>query len=230
MTKKTYETFIFDLDDTLLNFKSAEKQALKGLFTNFSLDLDRDAQDAFSTFNKSLWKKLEKKQITRAELFEQRFHTFFRNYYQMEVNGEQCSDLYLEYLSQGHEEVSGAKKLLTTLTAKDKQIFLATNGVSQVQTQRVKDSHLLQFFEQVFISEEIGVEKPDKNFFDYLFTNSTANQSKTVIIGDSLSSDILGGNNAGIDTLWFNPANNQNFSPIRPTYQISSLAEILEFA
>lgn len=228
--KKTYQTFIFDLDDTLLNFKSAEKQALQAIFNDFKLELDHNAQQAFSKFNESLWKKLEKKQITRADLFEQRFQTFFKNYYHLEVDGNQCSDQYLSYLANGHEEITGARHLLTNLASANKQILLATNGVARVQSQRVKDAQFTDFFDRVFVSEEVGVEKPDAEFFKYLFAHSKAIPENSVIIGDSLSSDILGGNNAGIDTLWFNPLNHQNHSQIKPTYQISSLNEICKFS
>lgn len=115
MTDKKYQTFIFDLDDTLLDFKSAEQQALQLLFSDLKLKLDEPAKQAFSNFNQSLWKKLEKKQITREQLFEERFHTFFKNYYQLEINGNSCSDQYLSYLAYGHEEVDGAIELLTDL-------------------------------------------------------------------------------------------------------------------
>lgn len=230
LTKKKYQTFIFDLDDTLLNFKSAEQQALQMLFADLKLELDVPAKKAFSTFNQSLWKKLEKKEITREQLFEERFHTFLKNYYQLEINGNNSSDQYLSYLAFGHEEIKGAKELLNTLFSEDKHLFLATNGVTRVQEKRLKDAQMANFFEQVFISEKIGTEKPDPGFFSYLFSHSNADPSQTVIVGDSLSSDVLGGINAGIDTVWFNPQRNTNFSQILPSYQIDSLSELVKFA
>lgn len=230
MTVKKYQTFIFDLDDTLLDFKSAEQQALQLLFSDLKLKLDEPAKQAFSNFNQSLWKKLEKKQITREQLFEERFHTFFKNYYQLEINGNSCSDQYLSYLAYGHEEVDGARKLLTDLFSAKKHLYLATNGVFKVQVQRLKDAKMADFFEQVFVSEKIGSEKPDPEFFKYFFSHSSADPVQTLIVGDSLSSDILGGINAGIDTMWFNPERTTNFSQISPSYQIDSLSEVKKFA
>ena len=229
MTRKKYETFIFDLDDTLLNFRSAEQQALELLFDNFDLVLDRSAKKAFSSFNQSLWKKLERKEITRTQLFEERFHTFFKNYFHMEIDGNVCSAQYLSYLANGHEEINGASQVLNELFDANKQILLATNGAFKTQIQRINDAQITHFFEHIFISEKIGVEKPDPGFFEYLFAHSHALPTKTLIIGDSLSSDILGGINAGIDTAWFNPLSAENYSQIKPKYQIKNLYEIKQF-
>lgn len=225
-----YQTLIFDLDDTLLNFKSAEKQALQALFSDLKVKADSAALQAFSVYNQSLWKKLEKKEITRSQLFEQRFQIFFKNYYQLEVSGLKCSQQYLSYLANGHEEIKGATQMLTQLKTENKQLFLATNGVAFVQEQRLKDSNLVSFFDQIFVSEKVGCEKPDPRFFTYLFEHSNALPQKTAMVGDSLSSDILGGSKAGIDTFWFNPKQTDNFTQVQPTYQISALDEILKYA
>ncbi len=229
MKKQRYKTLIFDLDDTLLNFKSAENQALTALFGEFSIESNQKVFHDFSIFNESLWKKLERKKITRSQLFQERFHIFFKHYFNIEVDGMSCSNRYLSYLSRGHEEISGARETLSQLYSTKKELFLATNGVSFVQERRLREAKMAEFFDQVFVSEKIGFDKPDRKFFEYVFHHSDALPEKAVIIGDSLSSDILGGSNAGIDTIWFNPRNIPNHSQIAPTHEVGTLAELLQF-
>lgn len=137
-----------------------------------------------------------------------------------------CSERYLDYLAKDPKEIMGAKELLCYLRKENKRIFLATNGVANVQNRRLQETGMESFFENVYISEQLGYEKPDSKFFRYIFEDAKILPQETIMVGDSLSSDILGGKNFGIDTIWFNPFRKMNTTDAVPTYEIKDLLEI----
>lgn len=117
--------------------------------------------------------------------------------------------------------------MLTDLKNYGYDLYVVTNGIKRVQIPRLADSHFAQFFSQIFISEEVGFQKPNKNFFDFVFENIEGSEPQnSLIIGDSLTSDVLGGINAGIDTIWFNPKNNKNLVKYKASYTVNNLFEI----
>ncbi|KRM90801.1 HAD superfamily hydrolase [Liquorilactobacillus cacaonum DSM 21116] len=227
LTKK-YQTILFDIDDTLLDFKATENQALERLFSEIDgINLNEHIKEDFRIFNQGLWKKLEQGKISREQLLGTRFADFFNNEFNLVVDNEKISRKYLTYLSKGHQEIEGARKLLTDLKNYGYDLYVVTNGIKRVQIPRLADSHFAQFFSQIFISEEVGFQKPNKNFFDFVFENIEGSKPQnSLIIGDSLTSDVLGGINAGIDTIWFNPKNNKNLVKYKASYTVNNLFEI----
>lgn len=227
MTQK-YTDLLFDLDDTLLDFGATETQALRLLFATYNLEMTPQLEKDYKKFNQSLWKKLELGTLSRKELLEKRFSTFFKEHLALDVDGIATGKQYTSFLAQGHQQIKGAKELLQDLKKADYQLHVVTNGNKNIQYKRLDDSHFNRFFDTIFISEEIGYQKPTKQFFEHVFNKLDLVPNQAIIIGDSLSSDIKGGINAGIDTLWYNPAQITNNSTIQPTYEIHKLEQIKE--
>ncbi|CAM5214492.1 2-haloacid dehalogenase OS=Ureibacillus acetophenoni OX=614649 GN=SAMN05877842_10977 PE=4 SV=1 [Ureibacillus acetophenoni] len=222
---KQYQTLLFDLDDTLLDFNEAENQALEKLFSELELPLTEDMKETYKMFNTGLWRAHEEGKIGREELVNTRFAIFFEHYGK-KVDGPEYERKYRSYLDEGHQLIDGAMELIQDLASKY-ELYVVTNGVFTTQEKRLKESGLEPYFRKVFVSEVIGYQKPKKEFFDYVFQSlGNVDFEKTLIIGDSLTSDIKGGEVAGIDTCWFNPFGKKNNIDVQPTYEIRKLEEL----
>lgn len=218
-----YTTLLFDLDDTLMDFKKAEENAIEKLLLKYSLPATEENKRLYSLTNQSKWKALEKGEITRKELFATRFPDFFKAL-GVEADGAKANADYMHFLSQGRFVIDGAEDICRELR-KSYSMYIITNGAKIVQQGRLTDLPLMQYFDGVFISEEVGFDKPKKEYFDHVFLNiPEKDKSKCLVIGDSLSSDILGAVNYGIDCCWISE---KTSSEIKPTYQISNLKELL---
>lgn len=224
---KKYEILLFDVDGTLLDFNAAQENALKRAFQNHSFELDDNVKAVYDEINHNLWKQYENGSITKEEVIYSRFVKLFDRL-SLEGDGVAFEDEYQELLGQGHELIDGAIEILNVLS-KSHDLYIVTNGVTRTQRSRLKASGIDQLMKDVFISEETGYQKPMKEYFDYCFARiPNINLEKTLIIGDSLSSDILGGNNAGIDTCWFNPLVLESDIDVKIDYQIKELIELLK--
>ncbi|SOC41055.1 YjjG family noncanonical pyrimidine nucleotidase [Ureibacillus acetophenoni] len=222
---KHYQTLLFDLDDTLLDFGKAENQALEKLFMELNIPLDENMKETYKMFNTGLWIAHEEGKIGRDELVNTRFAIFF-DHYGKKVDGVEYETKYRSYLDEGHQLIDGAMELIQALHQKY-DLYIVTNGVITTQEKRLKDSGLAQYFRHVFVSEEVGYQKPRIEFFEYVFNHlGNVDLDKTLIIGDSLTSDIQGGANAGIDSCWFNPHRKINNTGVQPTYEIKMLEEL----
>jgi len=224
---KTYKTLLFDIDDTLLDFGASEKMALNRLFEEQGFPLTFEVEKQYRLINQGLWKAFEEGKINRDEVINTRFSELFKAF-DKEVDGTVLGSTYSSYLGQGHELIEGAVELITNMQ-NEFDLYIVTNGVSKTQDKRLRASGLYPLFKDVFVSEDTGYQKPMKEFFDYVFARIPEfDASQTLIIGDSLSADIKGGNLAGIDTCWFNPKNKSNDTGIIPTYEIHKLDEVNE--
>lgn len=222
----TYKYLFFDLDDTLLDFQATEKFAINSLFKELNLEITSEIEKSYSAFNQSLWKKYEKNEITKDFLLTTRFSTFFKNNFDMEVDGLELWKIYSDFIAEGHNIIFGADKLLESLST-SYNIYAATNGMAKTQRRRLAESHLDQYFDDIFISDEIGVNKPNIEYFNKAFSKiKNFKKEDAIIIGDSLSSDIQGGNNAGIDTLWYNPTHQVMNKNVFVNYEVDSLSKI----
>ncbi len=219
-----YTTLFLDLDNTLLDFNKAEYFAAKRLFEKHNLPCDDQAIKTYSKINLSFWKKFERGEIARTDIFENRFIEFC-NFYGKCADSKIMAKEYFDFLSQGYYTVNGVFEILDYLKSKNYKLYATTNGVALTQYRRIKESGLEPYFDKIFISEETGYQKPSKEYFQYVIANiPEKNTDKILIIGDSQSSDILGGLNSGIDTCWYNPENEEPkyFSK----YQITNLEQL----
>lgn len=220
-----YNTVLFDLDNTILDFSKAEAAAISATLKHIGIESTPKTLKLYSRLNLEQWKLLEKGLTTRAELKAARFRNLFDTL-KIEYSASDAAAFYEEKLSCGHYFVDGAETLLKALY-KNKELYLVTNGTAAVQRGRLTSANISRYFKNIFISEDIGFNKPAPEFFDCCFSKiEDLNLQTTVIIGDSLTSDIQGGINAGIKTIWFNPHHHRNTSGIFPDYEIHSLEEV----
>lgn len=218
---------LLDLDDTLLDFHRAEAEAIRHTLGEIGIEPTDDAVGMYSRINRSCWAKLETGEYTREEVLHRRFDILFET---LGVTGDSHATqrLYEHRLSLGAYYLDGAEELLNELCGRYR-LYLATNGIVNVQARRIRDSGIGKYFDGIFVSEKIGYNKPDKRFFDSAFKDiPDFKHEETVIIGDTLTSDIQGGINAGIKTVFFNPKGVKNDTGITPDYEISSLGELAE--
>jgi len=216
---------LLDLDDTLLDFHRAEAEAIRHTLAEIGIDPTDETVKLYSRINRSCWAKLEAGEYTREEVLHRRFDMLFEAL-NLNGNSHATQKLYEHRLSYGAYYLDGAEELLNELYGKYR-LYLATNGIVNVQTRRIKDSGIDKYFDEIFVSEKIGYNKPDKRFFDYAFSKiPDFSHGETIIVGDTLTSDIQGGLNAGIKTVFFNPKGLKNDTGITPHYEISSLSEL----
>jgi len=219
-----YKLVLFDADGTLYDFDTAEREAFEKTFSQFGIveNLDRLHQE-YEIINKAIWREFEQKRVTSEVLRVERFRRFFTNE-NIQIDPVVFSPVYLKCLSEGTHLLTGAIEIINFLYG-ECELALATNGLADVQNPRFASSDLAKYFQHIFISEEIGHPKPNQSFFQHIFQKLPHKES-AIIIGDSLSSDIKGGNDFGIDTCWFNPNKCTNKSGIIPTYEISDLGDL----
>ena len=221
-----YRLILLDADNTIFDYDKAEEFALKSSLDNFGYNEDfNEIRDVYREINSSLWRALEQGKVTRDELREKRFRMLFSRY-DLEYSVSDFSKLYLEYLGQGDFLIDGAQEICQYLSSRYEVVIL-TNGITEVQLSRLEKSLIKDYINDIIISEEAGTNKPDPEIFEYTFRKvNHVSKDDVMIIGDSLTSDIQGGINFGIDTCWFNRNNAENKSEVQPTYHISKLDEL----
>ncbi len=222
---KEYKILLLDADGTLFDFDACEREALNLTFQKYGYPLDGEIRKQYETINKDLWKRYELGELDRNTVIYTRFGTLFQNI-GIDDDGIAFEDDYQEILGMQHFLLEDAAEVLGYLHGKY-ALYIVTNGVTATQYRRLRESGVDRYMKKIFVSEETGYQKPRKEYFDYCFARIDGlDLSKTLIIGDSLSSDILGGNNAGIDTCWYNPDALVNQTGALADYEIRSLKEL----
>ncbi len=221
-----YTTLLFDADHTLFDFKTSEYFALKEALLALGLPSTDAHIERYSEINIKYWKLLETGKIDKKTLMLARFCEFAEEY-GFGDRAEELSSLYMSNLSHEAHLFEGALELVETLSKKYR-LFIITNGVKSTQDGRFSISPITRYFEKIFISEVIGAEKPSLAFFDAVAKGIEGyDPERALVIGDSLSGDIKGAINAGIDSCWFNPDRKSAPSDWSITYTVSSYDEIL---
>ena len=221
-----YYCVLFDADNTLLNFDAAENKALAETLVNYGIEPDAETVQTYREINSDLWKQLEKGQIRREKLMSERFTRFLKAI-NAAGNGAEMNRFYLEQLSTHPDLMSPTVLDVMKELSEVATLAIVTNGFDKVQSRRVQESGLLNYLEDVFVSEKLDSEKPNRKIFDAaLRALGVENREHVLMVGDSLSSDIQGGVNAGLDTCWFNPNHAENPGKVCPTYEIATLEEL----
>ncbi len=211
-----YTTILFDSDDTLLDFKASEKQAIYEAFRHADLSFDEDIRADYSSINHGLWKALERGEVTTDELLVLRFARLFEKY-GYDYDPKAMNDLYFHCLSDTSFTMEGAVEILEYLYGRY-ELDIITNGVGYIQTARLSNADIRKYIKHLFISGEIGISKPHKGFFDYvLSTVDEKDKSKILVVGDSLTSDIKGALDAGLDCVYIGKEVNE------ATYMVSNI-------
>ncbi len=218
------EFLFLDLDDTILDFKKAEGIAIRKTMAAFGADpTDVNAQ-RYSAVNDLHWKALERGEMTREEVITGRFRMFFGEL-GIVVDPTAVARTYEGFLATGHWFLPGAEETVKERLYGKYRLFLASNGTASVQHGRLTSAGLYPYFEQVFVSQELGHNKPSKEYFEAAFARIPGfDPGKCMMVGDSLTSDIQGGINAGLTTVWVNP--HHKTADIRPDYEIEALADL----
>ena len=221
-----YETYLFDADDTLFHFALAEEMAFRQVCRGAGLHYSDDMLSLYRSISKVLWERFERAEITKEDLQYRRFHELFEVLH-VDMDARRMNDAYVLALGAGCYLIDGAEDICKLLTEAGKRIYIVTNGVAVTQKMRIGNSAINKYISGLFVSEDAGFQKPQKEYFDYVFSQiPNLEHTKTLIVGDSLVSDIKGGLDSGIDACWFNKDNNPNTSVILPTYEIKHLLEL----
>ena len=215
-----YTTVLFDADGTLLDFSRSEDEAVRATMLFGGIEPDDEKVATYSRINEGLWKMLERGEIEKSVLLYRRFELFCEHYgYTSDARA--MAREYMEQLSQRGYMLEGAKELLDSLYGKVK-MYIVTNGVDFIQRRRYAHSGLEKYFDGLFISGELGFEKPDKRYFEAVEAAIGGfDPRSTIVIGDSLTSDIKGANNYSLDSCWYNPKGKSCSDVAAPTYTVS---------
>lgn len=222
-----YKWLLLDADGTLFDYDQAEATALKRTFEELGCAYQTEYAEVYRQINGQIWLEFEQGGITQERLRTRRFELLFEAL-KLECVPETFSSRYLSNLAEGIDLIEGAEEVLRALLGKIGLVMI-TNGLKDVQRPRFARSSIADCFTDFVISEEVGAAKPDPRIFDFAFDRMDhPRKEEVLIVGDSLSSDIQGGNNYGIDTCWFNPARKPHSADVNVKYEISRLYELLD--
>ncbi len=222
-----YKFLLFDMDQTIFNYKKGNVSALEITFNKFGLNFSQQILDEYRSINKKLWSDFELNKISGFDLRSARFKKLFEKL-EIDADAVEVSSEYLRNLSNQREYMPGAEEMLEKVKS-DFKLGIITNGFADVQYPRLAGSSISDLFDKISVSEESGYSKPDSGIFDYTFKlYDIEDKNDVLIIGDNLQSDIKGGNDYGIDTCWYNPKELLNDSNIAPTFEVQNWNQFLK--
>ena len=220
-----YKFLLFDADNTLFDFSACEAKAFSLALQKCGIREQEGMAQVYSAYNDECWKMHERGELSKAEIVHRRYAKFLEHY-GLTYDPDELNGAYVGFLSETAIELPGAKELLARLYGRAK-IYVITNGLTKVQKGRFARSELTKYVDDVFISEEMGVNKPDARFFEEAEKRIPGFEKRdAVVIGDSLTSDIKGANNAGLDCVWFNPKREKNDSGLCIKATVSDFDEL----
>lgn len=221
-----YQVIIFDADETLFDFRKSEREAFKNTMLEFDFDYDEGYHlKIYQTINTAIWKEFEEGLITQKALKVDRFKRLAMQLDTV-IDENEFAKSYMKHLANASFLFEDSIELIESIH-KDFTLSIVTNGLTDVQNKRIRQSMIAQYFKDIVISEEVKYSKPDPKIFEHALNNiKHIDKSKVLMVGDSLTSDIQGGINFGIDTCWYNPDNLVNKTDIQPTYEIHDLMQL----
>lgn len=221
-----YQTIFLDLDDTILDFTTSQYSAFRRVAEEVGVTYDETMMTHYKSYNQSLWHLVEQNRLTKDELMNTRFPGFFAEY-NIKITGAEIDHLFRDYLADGADLVPGAVDLLKDLKSSGRKIYAASNGIYQTQINRLTQAGIIDYFDDLFISEKLGYNKPDAGFFETAFQQlGCLKKTESLMVGDSLSSDIRGANAVNLPVCWFNPAKASPNDEVTIQYCIQSLEEL----
>ena len=220
-----YKTLLFDADGTLFDFSRSEAEAIRRTMLAFGIEPNDSLVRSYSEINDKLWKMLERKEIEKSVLLYRRFELFCEKH-GYECDAREMAKEYMESLSKASYMIDGAKELCQRLGERF-DMYIVTNGVEFIQRRRFANSGISEYFKDIFISGVVGFEKPDRRYFEYVAEAiPDFDKNRTIIIGDSLSSDIKGGIGYAIDTCWYSPKGESVPEGLDVTYTVRDYDEL----
>ena len=223
-----YEVILFDADETLFDFKKSEREAFRKAMIDMGIEYDEDYHfKIYHEINTKIWREFEEGLITQEKLKVERFRRL-ADKLSIKLDEYEIAELYMNHLSEASFLYDESIELLEELKEKYTLIII-TNGLTKVQDKRIRKSKIAKYFKEIIISEEVDISKPNAEIFHHALDKiGYHDKNKVLMVGDSLTSDIQGGINAGIDTCWYNPNEYINNTNIKPTYEIKSLFQLRE--
>ena len=221
---KKYDFLLFDADNTLLDFDANESVSIRITLKKFGIEPTDEMVSLYSGINRKYWRMYDRGELTQAQVLIKRFEELFA-VLGIDEDPVEAERHYRAQLGLGNQVIPGALELLEELKGKYR-MAIVTNGVVQTQYPRLRLSGVADYFEKIFVSEEVGAHKPQKEYFDFVFANMEGlDPHRALIIGDSLSSDIKGGMNAGLDTCYFD-RHGAGSGDVQPTYTVRDYDEL----
>lgn len=223
---QNYDTILFDADRTLFDTAACERAAIQAVMKTLRVPFHEGMPLRYTEINEALWQRMETGELSPSFVQRERWRQFLR---EMEIPGDamKINELYLSYFSRCHFLMPHAEEVCRALS-RTKKLYVITNGTARVQRERFARSPLSFFFLDFFISDDIGIPKPQWGFFYYVLTHMKhTRQERVLIVGDSLTSDIQGGNNAKIDACWYNPEHRPNDTAAVCQFEIDDLSDLL---
>lgn len=222
-----YEIVLFDIDDTLLDFPACGKASLRRCFERHGRKFEDAYFDAYLRVSTHLWREMELGHLTQKEVLETRFVDLFRELEMPDIDDVQFEKDYRELLSEEHITTPGALDIMQYLHGKGCRIYLVSNSEAETQVERIRRSGIAQYIQGMFTADMVGSQKPALQFFRYCFERiPDFDAARTIIVGDSLTSDMAGGNRAGIATCWYHPHTMKNPQQIPYDYEILNFEEL----
>ena len=219
------KSIFLDLDDTILDFQKAEKRAISETLRSFGIEPTAAVVERYHQLNRQQWELLEEGKLTRPQVLTRRFDLLFGEL-GVDRSSHEAQAVYEVQLSQGHFFMPGARELLETLAPRY-DLYLATNGTPAVQAGRIQSAGIAPFFREIFVSEQMGANKPSPVFFQACFAAiPDFDPAAALVVGDSLTSDIRGARNVGLRSCWYNPGDLPPRPDIVPDYTIRTLEEL----
>lgn len=225
---KKFTTILWDLDQTILDFARSQDYALRYTFRQFDREIGEAEVMVYAAINDTYWKRMERGEITKEEVLLGRFVTFFEKLDIADIAPEAFGEIYQEALGDVFFFQDEADKIIMELKELGYKQYIVTNGVNRTQAKKVRLSGLDKMVDGVFVSELMGYPKPRKEYFDACFARlDGVTREECLLVGDSITSDMQGGVNAGIAVCWYNPEKNDNPSGLLIDYEIRDLHELL---
>lgn len=222
---KKITTLLWDVDGTLLDFLAAERYGMVKCCREIGVEMDDEMLAVYSAINRSWWEKHERGEVTQKEVFRGRLQELFARYGVAYTDYDRFNEQYQQALGEVAYPMEDSLRLFEALGKYFRQ-YLVTNGSREAQEAKLRRCGLDKLADGVFISSVVGAQKPTKAFFDHVQEKTGYLPGETMIVGDSLTSDMLGGNNAGICCCWYNPRGMARKEGIRVDYELHSLWEL----
>lgn len=221
-----FDLILFDIDGTLLDFDLAERNALAGTLKEYNFICNDEILNRYHEINIFYWKQLEKGLVDKKQLAYKRYEQLFSEY-GIETDIDIFNFKYRDKLKEGAYLLNNAMEICKELHINKVKMGVASNGGNDIQIRRIKKTGLDKYLDYMFVSEDIGYNKPHREYFEYIFQKiENVPKEKIIMVGDSLTADIEGGKNAGIATCWYNPNGEAGMENIRPDYEIKDLLEL----
>ena len=222
------KAIVFDADNTIVDHKDCERQALEYVFKNIEIEYKSEYQDIFRPLDRNLWDGIpvNGKVVPKELVPEYRFEELFRLLDIDFSDYKKANDLYHYGLEHSVALLENVDDVMEYLYNKGYRLFVATNGLIRLQKPRITNSSIFKYITDIIISEEVSLDKPNREIFDVLFERNSINPSESIMIGDNLEKDIQGAKNVVIQSIWYNPTKKENDTSIIPDFEISNLLEL----